>query len=482
MKTSPYRFESPWNVWEFANYVLHRQPNLVILSMAWITHQDYSSYSRKPTSPDLGTLSYWVARFEPLIRAENQGEVIVVIASRSGAEVNSSRSGADGNTVYAGTSCVLGIEDGEVKVYGILGRGQKELLVVDTKNPPQFKLVAEPDTPIYEDKAQSREALNLHTGQPALRGSRNPDTPYPSDEDGPLGLEAAFGEIIAVSPVEPLSSHAFFGPHSPSKRRPSITSSESTATPIGSTLSSPVSFLGQPTSPDSARDGRSPSEPSPTSQERLEKMLHIASVFDRHTEHHSALTPDSASSTTTNMDWDRSPNSFKGDQFIKVTPPSPIIEGNTRHSSITIPSPIPKMPTNLRHVSQPAPSPDPQRPSRGRRVSPPSVTITDTSVPPSSQPPTLKAPQLPRSRNPSRTRPVQRQPTIASQGIIVETARPGVVVPIGSVQVRPTRNPTVDHHRAGRAARRARSVSPPPTPATALWMGDKTLWRESQLW
>jgi protein N-terminal amidase len=191
--------------------------------MAWITYQDYSSYSRKPTSPDLGTLSYWVARFEPLIRAEDRGEVIVIIANRSGTE---------GNTVYAGTSCVLGIEDGEVKVYGILGRGQKELLVVDTKNPPQFKLVAEPNTPIYEDRAQSREALNLNTEQFAQRDSIGPDTPYPSDENRPLGLEAAFGEITAVSPVEPLSSHAFFGSHSPSKRRSSIASSESTATPI----------------------------------------------------------------------------------------------------------------------------------------------------------------------------------------------------------------------------------------------------------
>lgn len=463
MKTSPYRFESPWNDWEFANYVLHRQPNLVILSMAWITHQDYCSYSRKPTSPDLGTLSYWVARFEPLIRAENQGEVIVVIASRSGAE---------GDTVYAGTSCVLGIEDGEVKVYGILGRGQKELLVVDTKNPPQFKLVAERDTPIYEDKAQCREALNLDTIQLAPRQSRNPDTPYPSDEYPPLGLEAAFGEITSVSPVEPLSSHAFFS-NSPSKRRPSIASSESTTTPIASNLSSPVSLLGQPTSPDSGRAGRSPSEPSPTSQERLEKLLHIASVFDRHTEPPSAITPDSASSIMVNADWDRSPKAFKADQLIHVIPSSPIVEGNKRRSSTTIASPIPKVPTNLRHVSTLT-----QQPTRGRRTSP-SVMITYTGVPQSSQPPTLKAPQ---PRNSSRTRPVQRQPTIASQGITVETARSAVVVPVGAVHVRASRNPSIDLHRAGTSARRARSVSPPPTPVTALWEEDKALWRESHLW
>ena len=470
MKTSPYRFESPWNVWEFANYVLHRQPGLVILSMAWITHQDYGSYSRKPTSPDLGTLSYWVARFEPLIRAENQGEVIVVIANRSGSEVNSSRSGVECNTVYAGTSCVLGIEDGEVKVYGILGRGQKELLVVDTKNPPQFKLVAEQGTPIYEDKAQSREALHMDTELLAPKGSRNPDTPYPSDEIPPLGFEAAFGEIIAVSPVEPFSSHAFFS-HSPSKRWPTIISSESAATPIASTLSSPISFLGQPTSPDSARGGSSPSESLPTSQDRLQKLLHIASVFDRQTEPRSALTPDSASSISVNTAWDRSPRVFTAEQFIKITPPSPMVEG--------VPYLIPTATTNLRHESQPVPPPEPQKPTGDRHASPQASKITDTNNLKVSQAPTLKTPQ---PRNLSRTQLVQRQPTIASQDFAVETARVGVVVPIGAVQVHAARNPAVDLHRIGMTVWRARSVSPPPTPATALWIGDKSSWRESHLW
>jgi hypothetical protein len=54
----------------------------------------------------------------------------VVIASRSGAEVNTSRPESGVSTIYVETSCVLGIEDGEVRIYGILGRGQKELLVV----------------------------------------------------------------------------------------------------------------------------------------------------------------------------------------------------------------------------------------------------------------------------------------------------------------------------------------------------------------
>lgn len=53
------------------------------------------------------TLSYWLARLEPLIRAESEGEIIVVLANRTGIE---------DEAVYAGTSAVLGINDGEVKV------------------------------------------------------------------------------------------------------------------------------------------------------------------------------------------------------------------------------------------------------------------------------------------------------------------------------------------------------------------------------
>jgi protein N-terminal amidase len=51
------------------------------------------------------------------------GEIVVVIANRCGIV---------GNAAYAGTSCVLGVGGGEVKLYGYLGRGVEELLVVDT--------------------------------------------------------------------------------------------------------------------------------------------------------------------------------------------------------------------------------------------------------------------------------------------------------------------------------------------------------------
>lgn len=78
------------------------------------------------------TLTYWVQRLEPVIRTEGEHEIIVVFCNRTGLE---------DDAVYAGTSTVLGVADGEVNVYGILGRGVKDLLVVDTDDAPFAKLV-----------------------------------------------------------------------------------------------------------------------------------------------------------------------------------------------------------------------------------------------------------------------------------------------------------------------------------------------------
>ncbi|KAH8736354.1 hypothetical protein BGZ61DRAFT_441879 [Ilyonectria robusta] len=136
MDINPYRFEAPWNAFEFACHILEMESNLVIVSMAWMTREEPRNFTRMPNEPDMETLTYWVTRLEPLIRSDNQDEIIVVFCNRSGNE---------DDALYAGTSAVVGIHDGEVKVYGLLGRGEKDLLVVDTNNPPYAKLVYRPD-------------------------------------------------------------------------------------------------------------------------------------------------------------------------------------------------------------------------------------------------------------------------------------------------------------------------------------------------
>jgi protein N-terminal amidase len=216
MDLNPYKFEAPWNAWEFAFHILHRRANLVVLSMAWLTREEARSFSRLPREPDMETLSYWLTRLEPLIRAETEDEIIVVIANRTGTEEEA---------VYAGTSVVLGMQAGEVKVYGILGRGEKELLVVDTSVPPTAKLVSErkPDNPTvqkssvdskHEAKAVDPPRLSASSDKSDVSQSSSvsleTDTtaltsPNPDDTYDPL-----HGQPTPISPVAPESHNTFF--------------------------------------------------------------------------------------------------------------------------------------------------------------------------------------------------------------------------------------------------------------------------------
>lgn len=84
------------------------------------------------------TLTYWIQRMEPIIRAKTADEIIVVFCNRCGME---------DDTVFAGTSAVIGIKQGEVRVYGLLGRCDRKVLIVDTDAPPFGRL----DLEVRED-------------------------------------------------------------------------------------------------------------------------------------------------------------------------------------------------------------------------------------------------------------------------------------------------------------------------------------------
>ncbi|TGO16399.1 hypothetical protein BPAE_0500g00050 [Botrytis paeoniae] len=216
MDLNPYKFEAPWSAWEFAYHIIHKQANLVVLSMAWRTREDVRSYSRQPKEPDMDTLAYWLARLEPVIRAEQKGEIIVVFANRTGVE---------DDAVYTGTSAVLGICGGEVKVYGLLGRGEKELLVVDTSIRPKAKLVADPK-PSSSEKVDSETSKSSRTVSPS---SATPNTKVKSkkseskspprldpkirdkrDNSTNSSIDEILNTVTPISPVEPMSPHAYF--------------------------------------------------------------------------------------------------------------------------------------------------------------------------------------------------------------------------------------------------------------------------------
>lgn len=204
MDINPYQFETPWEEFEFASHITRVQSNLVIVSMSWMTREDTRQFSRMPDEPDLETLAYWVSRFEPLIKSENKEEVIVVFCNRTGSE---------GNATYTGTSAVLGIHDTEVKVYGLLGRGSKELLLIDTDNEPYAKLAHRPElltdgtrTPISPNPSQLPSVLGEKLQQercaPTSHATVKPD-PFPQTLGvGPVQANGVSPTLHMQSPMK----------------------------------------------------------------------------------------------------------------------------------------------------------------------------------------------------------------------------------------------------------------------------------------
>jgi predicted amidohydrolase len=164
MDINPYKFTAPWAAFEFGFHVLEVRANLVLVSMAWNTLEDQRTFTNAPEEPDMDTLTYWVRRMEPIIRAEQEDEIIVIFANRCGVE---------GEATYAGTSAVIGIQNGVVCVYGLLGRGVQEVLVVDTDGPPFAKLADRP-----EGLGESEEEVSLDEPM-----SDSPATSEKDDED-----------------------------------------------------------------------------------------------------------------------------------------------------------------------------------------------------------------------------------------------------------------------------------------------------------
>ncbi|KAF9881197.1 hypothetical protein CkaCkLH20_01347 [Colletotrichum karsti] len=186
MDLNPYKFQAPWHAFEFAFHVLEYESNLVIVSMAWMTREDGRMFSRMPNEPDMDTLTYWVTRLEPLIRSENEDEIIVVFCNRTGTE---------DEVVYAGTSAVVGVQDGEVKIYGLLGRGEKELLVINTSNPPYAKLVYRPEP----ERPSAVHSELLQTGSSA--SATNAPASGSSSQGG--GTRQGFSSHTPTQPTSP---------------------------------------------------------------------------------------------------------------------------------------------------------------------------------------------------------------------------------------------------------------------------------------
>lgn len=98
--------------------------------MAWFSlpppsaEEEREERNDERAAPDKEALGYWVGRLEPLV-VQGEREVLVVMVNRCGVEEPSVR--------YVGTSWVGRVGRGKVEVWGLMGKGEEGVLVVDTE-------------------------------------------------------------------------------------------------------------------------------------------------------------------------------------------------------------------------------------------------------------------------------------------------------------------------------------------------------------
>ncbi|KAK4242481.1 hypothetical protein C8A03DRAFT_40136 [Achaetomium macrosporum] len=204
-RRSPYKFEAPWDAYEFGFHILRARANLVIMSMAWLTNDERTVFTSRPDAPDFSTLTYWVRRLEPVIQAGSPEETIVVFANRCGTE---------DEATYAGTSTVLGIKDGEVSVYGILGRGVEELLVVDTDKPPFAKLIDPSEAASLQTTRKKRSPRKTQT-QGQVPGRRTRRLCPPQQQQQPPAPSQQGRRSTAIQPGTTTTTSLSLLPASP---------------------------------------------------------------------------------------------------------------------------------------------------------------------------------------------------------------------------------------------------------------------------
>ena len=116
MDLNPYKFQSPFDAFEFGCFHRDAGSSLLLVSMAWLKQDD--------AAMDLSTIQYWANRIAPIVRdVSDDRQVHVVICNRIGTERG---------VTFCGNSCVLRICRNGVRILARLDRVQVGLLIAET--------------------------------------------------------------------------------------------------------------------------------------------------------------------------------------------------------------------------------------------------------------------------------------------------------------------------------------------------------------
>lgn len=116
MDLNPHRFAAPFDAYEFGTHVVAARATLAVVPMNWLA----GGGAGAAAEPEEDTLRYWAQRMLPAV-ARAAPSVLVAC----------NRVGVERGVAFAGSSAVLGLGGGRVRVYGAAGRGTEELLVCD---------------------------------------------------------------------------------------------------------------------------------------------------------------------------------------------------------------------------------------------------------------------------------------------------------------------------------------------------------------
>ncbi len=94
MDLNPWEFKSPYNLFEFGNFCLEQEVDLVCLMANWL----YNDSDKNENNHVLEVNSYWADRLTPLIKSKSKKKVYFCVSNRVGTERK---------TRFTGSSCVL---------------------------------------------------------------------------------------------------------------------------------------------------------------------------------------------------------------------------------------------------------------------------------------------------------------------------------------------------------------------------------------
>ncbi|KAI9268194.1 carbon-nitrogen hydrolase [Phascolomyces articulosus] len=125
MDLNPYQFKSPFELYEFAQFHLEQETQLIICCMAWLKSPQQQSDNNDDDDDGMKTISYWAQRCFPLIMQEKR-RVYVVACNRTGSERGST---------FAGASSVLELGYQTPRLLNHMGSNESGVMIVNVHLP-----------------------------------------------------------------------------------------------------------------------------------------------------------------------------------------------------------------------------------------------------------------------------------------------------------------------------------------------------------